>query len=148
MARDPRIMYVEERDGKPHVLSDEEVEARETAQRVIFRGFVFIGIVVGLGIAGLVEFFSDYAPSYLGATVISLAVFTALAIAIMHPGHVGNTMWAGTFVFLFIAAVVLWAVEWAVGFAVSGFTIPFFWVLVGAFPLFNNWSTARSLGPT
>ncbi len=147
MARDPRIMHVEERDGKPHVLSDEEVEERKTVERVFFRMFLVIGAIVGLGFAGLIDLFSDYDPSYLGSLVISLAVFAALAINLRHPGYVGDTMWKGTFVFLIIGMVVLWAVEWAVGFAVSDFTLPFFWVLVGAFPLYNNWRTARSLGP-
>ena len=145
MARDPRIMHVEERDGKPHVLTDEELDQKEALQRAVVKMFFILSLIIGPGLMGLVALFSDYRPSYLGAFVIANAITTALTILVKYPDYVGITMLKGTFLFLAVGIAGLWGAEWLLGFAFDGFEIPFFWALAGAFPFFMNWRTARSL---
>lgn len=145
MARDPRIMYVEERDGKPHVLSDKEIEEKEMAEKALFRAFLLLSVIVGPGLMGIIDLFSDYDPSYLGAFVIVNAITTALSIAFKYPDRVGITMIGGTFIFLIMITAVLWVAEWLIGLVFAGFAIPFFWVLAGAWPFYNNWRTAFAL---
>ncbi len=146
MARDPRIMYVEERDGKPHVLSDEELDRKEAVQKVVVRMFFVLSIIVGPGLMGLVALFSDYQPSYLGAFVIANAITTALTIVVKFPDRTGETILKGTLLFLVIGIVGLWAVEWLVGLVFTGFAIPLFWVWAGALPFYMNWKNAKHLG--
>lgn len=145
MARDPRIMHVEERDGEPHILSDEELDEKERIERFTVRLLFIISVIIGPGLMGLVALFSDYQPSYLGAFVIANAITTAFTIGTKYQDYVGETVVKGTLFFLVIGIVGLWGVEWLVGFFVPAFEIPFFWVLAGAFPFFMNWKTARSL---
>ncbi len=143
MARDPRIMYAEERDGEVHVLSDEELDRREAVQRVVFRLFFILSLIIGPGLMGLVALFSDYDPSYLGAFVIANAITTALAIAVKFPDRMGETIFKGTILFLILCTLVLWGAEWLIGLAFAGFAFPFFWVLAGALPFCMNWKTAK-----
>lgn len=145
MARDPRIMHVEERDGKHHILSDEELDQRYALQRVIFRLFFVASLIFGPGLMGLVALFSDYSPSYLGAFVIANAITTALAIVVKYPDYTGETVLKGTIFFVIFGIVFLLGIEWLVGYFVPAFEIPFFWVLAGILPFGMNWKTARSL---
>lgn len=146
MARDPRIMHVEKRDGELHILSDEELDEKEAVQRVVVRMFFIISIILGPGLMGLVDLFSDYHPSYVGAFVIANAITTALTIVVKYPDRTGETILAGTAFFLVAVGLALALVEWLVGFGVTDFKIPFFWVLVGAFPFYMNWKNAKYLG--
>lgn len=135
------------KDGKIREMSDAELMAEYRAwMRVVY--FLFALSVVFGPVAGFVRTLFDpgFEPAYVGSFVVANAVTTAIMIwyrfLITGGDATGVAALIFTGVWLVMGFLGFFGIEWTARFVWPEFEIPFFWGLVGIWPLFVNWRNA------